>query len=98
MEVSYSGTTIAMANVGPSCIEPGGEKVLTATASPGWPVLPAALQERMESDRRHGGVRFGGGLRQFGFQDEQAVRWARCRTTLGDDRASPCNVYLIKGC
>ena len=95
MEVAYSGTTIAMADVGPFCIEPRGEKVITATASPGWPALPAALQERMESDRRHGGVRLEAG---FGFQDEQAVRWARCRTTLGDDKASPCNVYFIKGC
>ena len=41
MEVAYSGTTIAMADVGPFCIEPRGEKVITATASPGWPALPS---------------------------------------------------------
>lgn len=91
MEVSYSGTTIAMADIEPFCLEPREERIIIATASPGWAVLPVVLQELMASDRRHGGVQLEVG---FGFEDEQAARWVRCSTTLDDKKASRCNVYV----
>lgn len=68
MEVSYSGLNIAMADVEPFCIEPRGEKVITATATTGWSVLPVVLRESMESDRRHGGVHL---EVCFSFEDEE---------------------------
>jgi hypothetical protein len=74
MEVAYSGMTIAMADAEPLLI--------TATASPGWPVLPAFLQERMGSDRCHGGgVQVEVGF-AFSHDDDGHATWVRCRTTL----------------
>lgn len=95
MEVAYSGTTIAITDVEPFCLEPNGEKIITATASPGWLVLPVGIRESMETDRRHGGVQL---EVDFGFEDELEVRWARCRTTLDNDSTSQCNIYFIRGC
>jgi hypothetical protein len=57
MEVIYSGVTITKTDIEPFCIDAKGEKVIvTTTVSLGWPLLPKVFQERMESDRRHGGV------------------------------------------
>jgi len=74
MEVAYSGMTIA--------VDARGEKLITATASLGWPVLPAFLQERMDSDRRlGGGVQVEVGF-AFSHDDDGHATWVRCRTTL----------------
>jgi len=51
MEVTYSGVTLAMTDVERFCLDPKREKVITVSASPGWPVLPSAFMEQMETDR-----------------------------------------------
>ena len=51
MEVTYSGVTLAMTDVERFYLDPKWEKVITIYASPGWPVLPSAFMEQMETDR-----------------------------------------------
>lgn len=101
MAVTYSGVTLAMADVEPFCVDPRGEKTIKAAATTkGWPVLPRFFQERMESDRRHGGIPLEVG---FSYSNEEQARpyveetwWVRCHTKLDSDQASSCRSHPVR--
>ncbi|KAM3272125.1 hypothetical protein ACQJBY_042364 [Aegilops geniculata] len=82
VEVVYSGVVIAKADVAPFCVPGKGDTVIAATVTAGWPALPRDFRERIESDRRHGGVDVEVDL-SFDWM------WVRCRTTLDAKHASP---------
>lgn len=103
MEVTYSGVPIAVADVEPFCVDAGGETVITATVSSGWPVLPDVFQERMQSDRRHGGavpiqVDFSFRNEDHAHPDKETAWWMRCPTMLDTDVTSSCKSYVDVGC
>ncbi|CAM0880806.1 unnamed protein product [Alopecurus aequalis] len=82
-EVAYSGVTIGMGNAVPFCVEPKGNAVLTAVASPGWEVLPDTLRWRMAKDRRRGDLELEVVMLFYRDDDlERLSNWIRCRTTL----------------
>ncbi|XBI78639.1 hypothetical protein VPH35_088296 [Triticum aestivum] len=82
VEVAYSGVVIAKADVAPFCVPGKGDTVIAATVTAGWPALPRDFRERIEGDRRHGGVDVEVDL-SFDWM------WVRCRTTLDAKHASP---------
>jgi len=103
MEVTYSGVTSATPDVQRFCLDPKREKVITLSASPGWPVRPSAFMEQMETDRQNGGIQM---EINFGFRKvEQAQPYdqvdmlVRCPATLDADQpATLCKSYIITSC
>jgi hypothetical protein len=100
MEVIYSGVTIAKTAIELFCVDVKGEKVIVATTmSLGWPPLPKVFHERMESDRRLGGVHM---EVDFIYNNEhhtsmERTWWVRCRTTLDVHKPFPCSSYIVQG-
>ncbi|KAF7063429.1 hypothetical protein CFC21_069949 [Triticum aestivum] len=91
VQAVYSGITVAMGHVPPFCVEPKGSIAMTAAASSGWLAMPASLQERIDHDRRNGGVELEVDL-SFA-NDIKGLVWVRCRAKLDATTTSPCKSF-----
>ncbi|KAE8789528.1 hypothetical protein D1007_36333 [Hordeum vulgare] len=91
VQAVYSGITMAVGRVPPFCVDAKGSIAMTATALSGWPALPASLQERIDHDRRNGGVVLEVDL-SFA-NDIKGLVWVRCRAKLDATSRSTCRSF-----
>ncbi|KAE8792283.1 hypothetical protein D1007_33225 [Hordeum vulgare] len=88
VQAVYSGITMAVGHVPPFCVEGKGSIAMTVAVLSRWPALPASLQERIDHDRRNGGVVLEVDL-SFA-NDVKGLARVRCRAKLDATSTSAC--------